>query len=151
MINHLQRLQAEFENYQKRTASRYQRITNLANKELIKKILPILDNFALAFQNKKGEDFVKGVEMIFANFYSILEEAGLKKIDCQNKFNPYKHEVLLTEESDKENDTILQELQTGYILNEEVIRPAKVKIAKSCSKNKIEEENKERNEKIKLD
>ncbi len=137
---HLQRLQAEFENYQKRNAADTQRFAKLANKELIKHLLPILDNFQLAFQNKESKEFIKGMELIYSNFYSILEENGLKKIDTKGKFDPYKHEVLLTEESKEEPETILEELQPGFTLNGEIIRNAKVKIAKSKNKEVSEEE-----------
>ena len=127
---HLQRLQAEFENYQKRNAADTQRFAKLANKELIKHLLPILDNFQLAFQNKGSKEFIKGMELIYSNFYSILEENGLKKIETKGKFDPYKHEVLLTEESKQEPETILEELQPGFTLNGEIIRNAKVKVSK---------------------
>jgi molecular chaperone GrpE len=134
LIAQIQRLQAEFENYKKRTTTDNARFAKLANKDLIKKLLPILDNFKLAFQNKESKEFIKGMELIYSNFFSILEDSGLKKIECQGKFDPYKHEVLLTEESNKESDTILEELQSGFTLNGEVIRNAKVKIAKSKNK-----------------
>ncbi len=127
---HLQRLQAEFENFQKRNASDNVRFAKLANKELIKQLLPLLDNFQLGFQNKNSKEFIKGIELIYSNFYSILEENGLKKIDCKGKFDPYKHEVLLTEKSKQEPETILEELQSGFTLNGEVIRNAKVKVSK---------------------
>jgi len=127
---HLQRLQAEFENFKKRNENDNAKFIKLANKELIKQLLPILDNFQLAFQNKDSKEFVKGMELIYSNFFSILEENGLKKIDCKGKFDPYKHEVLLTEESKQEPETILEELQSGYSLNGEVVRSAKVKVSK---------------------
>ena len=130
LISHLQRLQAEFENYKKRNENDNAKFIKLANKELIKQLLPILDNFQLAFQNKDSKEFVKGMELIYSNFFSILEENGLKKIDCKGKFDPYKHEVLLTEKSKQEPETILEELQSGFTLNGEVIRNAKVKVSK---------------------
>ncbi len=131
LIEHLQRLQAEFENFKKRTLAETQNTIKFANKSLIKELLPILDNFQLAFQNKESKEFVKGVELIYSQLFSILEDNGLKKIDCKGKFDPYKHEVLLTEESEKETDTILEELQSGYELNGSILRPAKVKISKN--------------------
>ncbi len=128
---HLQRLQAEFENFQKRNANDNLRFAKLANKELIKNLLPILDNFQLGFQNKDSKEFIKGMELIYSNFYSILEENGLKKIDGEGKlFDPYKQEVLLTEHSDKNSDIVLEVLQEGYELNGVVIRSAKVKISR---------------------
>jgi len=130
LISHLQRLQAEFENYKKRNENDNAKFIKLANKELIKQLLPILDNFQLAFQNKDSKEFVKGMELVFSQFYSCLEENGLKKIECKGKFDPYIHEVLLTEESKQEPETILEELQSGFTLNNEVIRHSKVKVSK---------------------
>ena len=62
----------------------------------------------------------------------ILEKEGLKKISAVGEqFDPYKHEVLLSEKSSKAEDTILEELQTGYMLKDKVIRHTKVKVAKN--------------------
>lgn len=136
LTQQLQRLQAEFENFKKRNAEDTKRFVKLANKDLIKHLLPILDNFQLGFQNKDSKEFIKGMELIYSNFFSILEENGLQKIDCKGKFDPYKHEVLLTETSKQEPETILEELQPGFTLNGEVIRHAKVKVAKGVCKDK---------------
>jgi len=81
------------------------------------------------------ENFIKGVELIFAQLYSILQSEGLKPIECVGKrLDPYNHEVLLKEQSDKEEDTILEELQKGYMLNDKIIRHTKVKVAKNDNK-----------------
>jgi len=131
-VEHLQRLQAEFDNYRKRTEQEKQLIIKQANQELIQKLLSILDSFELAFRTIKEEDeFSKGIKMIYSEFYSTLEKQGLKKIDCFNKkFDPHFHEVLLQGESDKEEGTILEELQKGYMLNNRIIRFSKVKTSK---------------------
>lgn len=77
------------------------------------------------------EKFKKGVELVYAQLFSVLEKQGLKKIQTNGKFDPYKHEVLLTEKhEDKEDEEILEELQPGYVFHEQVIRTAKVKINK---------------------
>ena len=60
----------------------------------------------------------------------MLENEGLKRIESAGKFDPNLHEVLLTEESDKEEDCILEELQKGYMLNEKVLRHSKIKVSK---------------------
>lgn len=131
----LQRLQAEFENYRKRIEKEKEQFVKCANAELIKKLLCVLDEFELALKNKdKPADFVKGVELIYANFFSILEHYGLRPINSLNqKFDPYRHEVLLQEITDKEEGTVLEELQKGYMLNDMIIRHSKVKISK-CKK-----------------
>ncbi|MFH1506496.1 MAG: nucleotide exchange factor GrpE [archaeon] len=128
----LQRLQAEFENYKKRLEKDACDFRNHATAETIKKLLPILDNFELALNKAdKKDDFYKGMELIFAQFIDILEEQGLKIIPCiGEKFDPYKHEALLTEKCDKAPNTVTEELQKGYMLNNKLIRHSKVKVAK---------------------
>ncbi len=129
----LQRLQAEFENYKKRTDKQNQEFIKFANKELIIKLLPLLDNFELALKNtEKKEEFVKGVELIFAQLMQILEEQGLKKLEAKNKtFDPYLHEALMQDKDKKKQDNIiLEEFQKGYLLNNQVIRHSKVKVNK---------------------
>ncbi len=127
----LQRLQAEFENYKKRFEKERQEFMKYANAELISELLPLLDSFELALKNAAdNEKFIKGIEMIFAQFYSALEKKGLRPISALGqKFDPYKHEVLLREKSEKDDDIVLQELQKGYMLNDKVLRHTKVKVS----------------------
>lgn len=131
LLDTLQRLQAEFENYKKRTEKEKSEFVKFSNSNLISKLLPILDNFELALKNKhKKDDFIQGTEMIYNEFIQILKEIGLEKIQAQNqKFDPYLHEALLQEKSNKDN-IVLEELQTGYKLNDKVLRHTKVKISK---------------------
>ncbi|MBW3015488.1 nucleotide exchange factor GrpE [Candidatus Woesearchaeota archaeon] len=128
----LQRLQADFENYKKRVEKEKQENINSASRNIITKLLPILDNFELALKaDKNSDDFVKGIELIYSELFEILENEGLKRIEATNKeFDPYLHEALLVEESDKEN-IVLEELQKGYMLNGKVIRHTKVKVSKT--------------------
>tara|TARA_Y100000034_G_scaffold29691_2_gene36042 strand:+ start:1841 stop:2335 length:495 start_codon:yes stop_codon:yes gene_type:complete len=133
----LQRLQAEFENYKKRTDKQNQEFTKYSNKELILKLLPLLDNFDLALKNTENhEDFVKGVELIFAQFVEVLEKQGLHKIDSVGKvFNPHIHEALMQDKNENKKDNeIVEEFQTGYTLNDQVIRNSKVKVNKTGGK-----------------
>ena len=134
----LQRLQAEFENYKKRCEKENSEFIKYANADLIKKLLPILDDFELALKNCRAkDDFYKGIELIYSHLIDALHSQGLKHIDCLGKkFDPYYHEALLTEESDKEENKILDEMQKGYMLNDKVIRHSKVKVAKK-NKDKI--------------
>lgn len=129
----LLRLQAEFENYRKRTQKEKQQLQNTANKKLLKQLLPILDNFELALQNEEGKNFKQGVEMIFSQLTETLHDQGLQKIQATKKFNPNLHEAVLVEEG-KQNK-ILEELQAGYKVGEDVIRHAKVKISKKGDDN----------------
>jgi molecular chaperone GrpE len=132
----LQRLQAEFENYRKRTEKEREELTKYGNKELIVKLLPVVDNFELAFNNQKDkENFIKGIELIYAQFNEILEKEGVQKIKVLGeKFNPELHEALLQETSDKPEGTVTEELQSGYKFHDKVIRFAKVKVSKGGKK-----------------
>lgn len=127
----LKRLQAEFENYKKRTDSEKTEYKKYAEEQLIKDLLPLLDNFELALKNKDNkEEFTKGVELIYSQLFQMMEDRGLKPIKAEGeKFDPYEHEALLVAESDQ-NDIILQELQKGYVLHDKVIRHTKVKVGK---------------------
>ncbi len=127
----IQRLQADFENYKKRVEKQSLELNKYIKAEVITKILPTLDSFELALKNSKDkEEFKKGVELIYSQLFQTLEDMGLRPIESNGKFDPYKHEVLLTEKSDKDDGAILEELQKGYILEDTVIRHSKVKIAK---------------------
>ena len=128
----LQRLQAEFENYKKRTDSEKEQTRQLASKSMIIDLISIIDNFNLALQNTDShEEFVKGVKLIYSQIFEMIEQKGVKPIECiGEKFDPYKHEALLTEESDKESGTILEEIQKGYEMDGSVLRHSKVKVAK---------------------
>lgn len=131
----LQRLQAEFQNFRKRTEDEKSKFVSYATQDMIQKILPVMDNFELALETKKEDtEFYKGVEMIYAQFKEILFEQGLTPIHAKGKFDPNIHEAVLVEDSKKENNSIIEELQKGYMLGNRVIRHSKVKIAKNGGK-----------------
>ena len=110
----LKRLQAEFENYKKRVDKEKIEFVKFAHADVVAQMLSVLDSF----------------KIIFAQFHSVLEAEGLKPIKTDNeKFDPYKHEVLMKEESDKPEGTILEEFQKGYMLNDKVLRFSKVKVS----------------------
>jgi len=133
-LNQLKYLQADFENYRKNFDREKEFIIELANEGLIKDLLVILDDFERALQSVENERNREGLVMLYNNFLKILEKHGLRQIEALGKkFDPYYHEALLRESSDKEEGTILEELQKGYMLKSKVIRHSKVKIAeKSC-------------------
>ena len=135
LIDNLKRLQAEFENYKKRVKKDTEALRNYERVELVKSLLPVLDSFELAIKNSRNlEHFKKGVELIYAQLHTILENIGLREIKTiGEKFNPEVHEALLLEESDKEKGIIIEELQKGYTLNNIVLRTAKVKVSKGTN------------------
>jgi molecular chaperone GrpE len=134
----VKRVQADFENFKKRTEKEKKEFSDYACADFIKSFLPLMDSFELALKNKtSSEDFVKGIELIYAQFASLLDSFGVRRIEANGKkFDPCLHEVLLVEESDKEEGKILEELQPGYIMKNCVLRHSKVKIAKNGNKQK---------------
>ena len=150
----LKRLQADFENYKKRADREKDTYSKNANTRLIEKFLSLLDSFALAIKNSNVSDFDKfrkGIEMIYAQFYSILQNEGLRPIEALGKkFDPYKHEVLMQEESEQDN-IVLEEFQKGYMLHDHILRHSKVKIGAKkdlvdASENNSENKNSESDE-----
>ena len=141
----LQRKQAELENYRKQVEKRFIEAKEFATKDIILQLLPILDNLDLALKsNTHTSEFVKGVELIYSQFFSVLENNGVRPIDSlKNEFDPYLHEALMKVDSEKPENTIVEELQKGFMLNDKVIRHTKVKVSsgkKPENKNKDQEE-----------
>jgi molecular chaperone GrpE len=140
----LKRIQAEFENYKKRTEKESINLIKNSNAGLIKDLLPVLDSFELAIKNSNNIDnpdvvkFKKGLELIYAQLFSILSDQGLRPINTENqKFDPYKHEVLMVKECEKSDDEIIQDFQKGYMFNDIVLRHSKVMISKQhCNEKK---------------
>ncbi len=128
----LLRLQAEFANFQKRTIEENSQAYSRGVEESLKKFVTVFDDFQMALNNASSDDsFKKGMELIFAKLVSGSEDLGLQKIkSVGEKFDPKLHEALLVEESNKHSQVILEELQSGYLLSERVIRTAKVKVSK---------------------
>lgn len=127
LVETLQRLQADFENFRKRTEKENVEFRQYATKKLVLDLLPILDNFEMALRVVADEGF----KLIYAQLFEILERHGLKRIDALGKkYDPKVHEALLFETSEKEPGIILEELQKGYIVGETVVRPARVKITR---------------------
>ncbi|PLW79361.1 nucleotide exchange factor GrpE [Candidatus Woesearchaeota archaeon] len=128
----LQRLQADFENYKRRTETEKSEFMIYSNSELIKKLLPLLDNFEIALKNtEKHEEFIKGIELIFSQFIDILKDRKVERIkSVGEKLDPNKHEALMAQESNEESNMILEEFQSGYTIGEKILRPAKVKVSK---------------------
>ena len=133
----LLRVQADFENYRKRLEREKQEFINYANEALIFDLLNIIDDLerTLQISQEKHSDFaafLKGIEMVLAHFYDLLKRQGLAPIEAKGKiFDPHFHEALLKlETNDYPEDTVVEELQRGYMLKERVIRTAKVKVSK---------------------
>lgn len=133
----LLRLQADFENTRKRIEKEKQEFIKFANEGMIFELLNVLDDLerAVELAQEKHQDlqaFLKGVEMILAHLYGMLKSYGVKPMEAKGKpFDPHLHEVLMqVENKDLPEHTIIEEMQKGYMLNDRVIRTAKVKVSK---------------------
>ncbi len=137
LTNTLKRVQADFENYRKRVESQRAESVKFASQAVIKKLLPIIDDFELAL-NQVGDSsdpFVKGVEMIYASLLDLLEQEGVSVINPLGlPFDPFRHEALLTRHSDQPANTVVEVMQKGYALFDRVLRPARVVVSKGPSK-----------------
>ena len=128
----MQRSQADFENFKKRSIKEKQEFVKYANEGLILKVLEAYEDLERALQVEEDKDLREGVELIYKKMDKILKDEGVEEIETEHqKFDPYKHEALLTENTDDyENNEIIQDLQKGYTLNSKVIRYSKVKVCK---------------------
>lgn len=130
------RLSAEFDNYRKRTLKEKAEIIKNGSEKTLTAILPVLDDFERALKNMEASEEAKamkeGVELIFGKFLKILGQEGLQKIETDgHAFDTDFHEAiaLIPAPSDELKGKILDCVQTGYMLNDKVIRHAKVAVA----------------------
>jgi len=136
-LEHLKRLQADFENYKKRQEKKKKEFIEFANEELINNLLSIVDNLERALDSTKNENNIvairQGINNILKEFYNILSKEGVRPIKAiGHKFDPYKHEAVMSFETDKyPEDTVTEELCKGYYIKSKVLRPAMVKVAVS--------------------
>lgn len=138
-LNALVRTQAEFDNYKKANQRENERYRERVKEDMLKKLIKHYEDLLRAFNVleliDEGESVKKGFQMIIGNFEKLLEEEGVRPMLPEGeKFDPYKHEALMVEEREELPDnTIIEELNKGYYLNNKVLRPAGVKISKTKS------------------
>lgn len=134
--DHLQRLQAEFENYRKRMTRSQERLVDAEVQRLVQGLLEVLDEFDLALiaagRQPDFEAFRKGVELVYAKLAETLRAEGLERIDAEGKaFDPNEHEALM-QTGDGEGDPHVAEIfRQGYKLRGTVIRPASVRVERT--------------------
>lgn len=130
------RQNADMVNYRKRKEEEVNRMLKFCNEDLIKDILPILDNFERAISMESGlteeeKKFLDGFKMVYANLQGVMEKYDVKMIDGSNKpFDPVYHNAILLEKKEGvEPGMVVEILQKGYLLKEKVIRAAMVKVS----------------------
>ena len=136
LFEKLQRVSADYANFQKRSAKQIADDIAYEKEKIIKSLLPALDNFEHTLANAGAvEDvdvFVKGVQIIYDQMLDILKSHNVQQIKAAGeKFDPSLHQAMMQRtEQDKEENAILEEFQKGYTLNGRVIRPSKVIVNK---------------------
>ncbi len=126
LVEQLQRLQAEFENYKKRTEKDHENLKDYIKSQLLIKFLNILDNL----ERSLSKEDKTATEMVHKQMKKLLDEEQVTQIPTAGqKLDPYKHEVMLKEKGEQD-DIITEELQKGYMIKDKVLRPARVKISK---------------------
>ena len=129
------RLTADFDNFRKRAQREKDEARQFANQGLLEKLLPVLDNFEMALTAVKDADpsVRDGVRMILDQLLGVLKESGVEPVDAMGQpFDPNLHEALSQEETTEvEEGTVVQQVQRGYKLNDRLVRPARVVVAKA--------------------
>jgi molecular chaperone GrpE len=134
------RVYAEFENYKKRAVKDKTEFIKYANEGLVKALLGVIDNLERAVDESKknahAEGLVEGVEMVLNQLKDILDKHGVREVQAQGApFDPNLHEAMMHEDSEEhEDNTVIEEFQRGYILNDRLLRPALVKVSRKVEK-----------------
>jgi molecular chaperone GrpE len=134
-LDHLQRLQAEFDNYKKRVDREKAELIEYASAELVSELIDIMENLERGVASAKGSDdidsIVKGMEMVSTQLKDILGSRGLKPIEAVGKkFDPHYHEAMMMTPTDEyPYNTVIEEFQQGYMIKDKVIRYSKVRVS----------------------
>lgn len=129
------RTMAEFDNYRKRTEKEKAAMYEIGAKDIIEKILPVIDNFERGFKSLSGQDldnpFVDGMDRVYKQLMTVLEEAGVRTINAVGEeFDPNFHNAVMHCEDERFGEnTICEELQKGYTYRDSVVRFSMVKVA----------------------
>jgi molecular chaperone GrpE len=139
----LQRISADYANFQKRAPRQIADSVAYEKKAILKSLLPSIDNFEHALSHASGangeealDNIIKGIQLVFDHMLDALKAQGVKPIEALGQpFDPNLHEAMMRRsEPDKEDNTVLEVYQAGYMMGEQVLRPSKVIV------NKIQEE-----------
>jgi molecular chaperone GrpE len=136
LLDTSQRLQADFENYRKRVLREQTALVERATEGLVEQLLPVLDSFELALANLDADVEIvqvrKGIELVYAELFNVLERAGLERIDALGApFDPNEHEAVMQEDGSGDGEPRVGDvLRTGWKLKGRVLRPAMVKVVR---------------------
>jgi molecular chaperone GrpE len=127
------RMQAEFDNFRKRSERERMEYAEFAGEITVKALLPILDDFERALKAAAGaeNELVRGIELIYARFLDTLKKQGLEPVEAQGQpFDPHQHEAIgRVDSTEHEDGTVVQEYQKGYRFKGRLLRPSMVQVA----------------------
>jgi len=133
-----QRLAADYQNYQKRMQRQLEQTSQMAQENVVRSLIPVLDNFLHTLEKGTNSEDVhsvlQGIQIVYDHLMNTLSSLGMKRIDVQPgvPFNPQFHEAMMQEEtSEFPSGTVVRELAGGYCMNDRALRPAKVSVAKT--------------------
>lgn len=135
LTDRVTRQMAEFDNFRKRTEKEKSQMYEIGAKDVVEKILPVVDNFERGLQavpeGQKEDPFVSGMEKIYKQMMTALEEIGVKPIEAVGQeFNPDFHNAVMhVEDEELGENTVAEEFQKGYMYRETVVRHSMVKVA----------------------
>jgi molecular chaperone GrpE len=132
LIDTLQRVKADFDNFRKRAARDQEALVARAGERIVKELLPVLDDLERALEAAEQHEEAKleeGVKLVHRQLEQLLEREGLAPVETDGKFDPHVHEALLTQPSASEEGSVIEVLQKGYRLGDRVLRPARVVVA----------------------
>ena len=128
-VHQAQRLQAEFDNYRKRNASLAADCRDDGVRDIIKQLLPVIDNFERALQNAEDTPFSQGVVIIARQLNELLSKCGLEEIPAEGKFDPTLHDAVMQDNAEGVDSGVITEvLQKGYSVKGRIIRHTMVKV-----------------------
>jgi len=142
MYDRLLRASAEFDNFKKRSSREMDEFRKFANQSLIREMLAVVDNLELAMNSTNGhkaidKDLLQGLEMTHKEILKVFDKFNVKPIDAKGQpFDPTFHEAVMQEEtSDSPKNTVINELQRGYLIHDRLLRPSMVVVAKPKENN----------------
>lgn len=130
------RCQAEFENYKRRQEREVAETCKFANEAIIKELLPTIDNLDRALDhaqnNSSIDSLIEGLQLTRSALLSVLERHGVQAVHAEGeKFDPNFHQAIFQEEdNEREDKTVIREVQKGYLMNDRLIRPSMVVVSK---------------------
>jgi molecular chaperone GrpE len=143
----LLRLAADMENLKKRQERERAELLQFANENLIKELLPVVDNLERALDHGRQLEapaaFLEGIDLVYQGFLKALDRFGVTPLDSMGQpFDPAFHNAVMQEEApDAPDSSVIKELQKGYLLNQRLLRPAMVVVARNTPKDKTARQN----------